>query len=137
MLPIKKTPSSIVESNCVTFTASRSILPCRELERAAMAVDSRKRLLKRSSACFDREESCRIILVSVPFVTHSSSFGTSTASTPWSSRGRVLRQTCTGSMTLWRNGITHNRSTLGYRIIRDNARTKYYLMYYFSSSDLF
>lgn len=89
---------------------------------------------KRSSACLDSEDSCRIRLASVPFVTHSNSLTMLTlamaaalAARPWpvaaaivlisgfispGGRGSVELETFTGSMTRCWSGILASNNVL-------------------------
>jgi len=69
-------PSSTVESSCVTLMASRSILAWRLELLDAIDSASQNRFPKISSAWRDSDDSCRMMLAKVPFVTPSSSSGT-------------------------------------------------------------
>lgn len=95
----KIVPSSTLLSSCVTLTASLSILAWRELARSLRVTASLASSPKRSSACLERLESCRIVLARVPFVAASNSEGSGNAS------GMVPRATCTGSTSLLGSGI--------------------------------
>jgi len=90
--------SSTVESSCVTRIAIRSILACRLELLCAIDSASEKRFPNISSACFERDDSCRMILAKLPLVTPSSSSGTGTC--------RVPRDTLTGSTNRSGNGIS-------------------------------
>lgn len=92
--------SSTVLSSCVTLTANRSMRACNELDRSDRWPASRVNSPNRSSECLDSDDSCRMMLASVVFVTVSSSVGS------WiSSREYADRATNTGSIIRFGNGI--------------------------------